>query len=483
MATLTCPHLVSNANSDLGSHHTTRGDRIKLDRQRGMLPRLRAKKREKAAASAEGDPALGYESEEDAVEPEQLPKKRSLQPGSAGPPKGSDLQAVERKWVKQLEARRAAVEKSKKENPEASKKEILDINNSRPTSENAVFVHPEIARVLKTNQVDGVRFLWNNLVGEVDTVEEWNGRGCILAHTMGLGKSLQTIALVHTILTRVGNEDVRERLSRVLLITPKSTLFNWQAEFEKWVPADAPIPLTLLHTEVQMSKEERYKYRLDLIRRWHTRGGVLVTSPKMFTQLAASSPFSAYLLDPGPDIAVVDEGHSIGNGKTGFHAAVKRITTRRRVILTGTPLQNSLWEYFEMANWVRPGYLGRKDYFEKWFVSPICRGQYKNSDQDDRVIMKKRLYVLRTRLQPFVHRKDIQEVLSSAANMPPKYDYILSLRMTRLQTRLYNERVTKGGASFLQLVNDLQLVISHPRLLLDGRSKAAASGSECATSE
>ena len=439
------------------SRHTERGDVIKHKRQLGTRPKLRVQTADEAEDGRGG--SLVYASEDDREEPEEVLERRPQAPPKTAPAGNrTAIWQQEKRWAADLVRRGAAVQETMRTSVDTA----LHINTARPEGEEPVAIHPAMASVLKAHQVEGVRFMWNNIVDELAKVEAWNGRGCILAHTMGLGKTLQVVALLHTVFTQL-----REcPLKTAVVITPRGTLYNWKAEFSKWVPTDSPINVTIIESNTQN--------RTQTLRHWYRRGGILLISDRLFQRTANVDQHAPYLLDPGPDIVVIDEGHSISNAATKLHKAVVKISTRRRVILTGTPLQNRLGEYYGMAEFVRPSYFGKRDKFDELFTNPIVQGQYRDSSASEKRRMKERLYVLRQHLQSFVHRKDVQEVNKISGDLQPKYDYVLSLKLTMLQKRLYLARNRFTGSNFLSCCTDLQKVMGHPKTLEMGRDTSSA---------
>ena len=91
---------------------------------------------------------------------------------------------------------------------------------------------------------------------------------------------------------------------------------------------------------------------------------------------------------------ICDEGHILKNTKSALNIAMNRIKTRRRIILTGTPLQNNLSEYFAMVDFVKPKLLGTFNEFRNRFVNPITNGQSLDSTDRDVRVMKKRAFIL-----------------------------------------------------------------------------------------
>lgn len=109
--------------------------------------------------------------------------------------------------------------------------------------------------------------------------------------------------------------------------------------------------------------------------------------------------------DPGPSVVIVDEGHTLKKGDTQVTQIVQMMQTRRKILLTGTPLQNNLTEYFTMVSLVSPNLLGTKTEFKNRFENPINNGQYKNSTSDDIRKMRRRACVLNKLLNSVVQRQ------------------------------------------------------------------------------
>lgn len=169
---------------------------------------------------------------------------------------------------------------------------------------------------------------------------------------------------------------------------------------------------------------------------------------------------------------ICDEGHLLKNEKTSISIAMNKIKTLRRIVLTGTPLQNNLREYYCMVQFVSPNLLGTYKEYMNRFVNPITNGQYTDSTPHDIAIMRKRSHVLHTMLDGIVQRKDYAVL---APFLPPKLEFVVFVRLTPIQIRLYEfylrnksqmaERRYSGGmfADF----QELQRICTHPRVMLD----------------
>lgn len=177
------------------------------------------------------------------------------------------------------------------------------------------------------------------------------------------------------------------------------------------------------------------------------------------------------LVKPGADLVIFDEGHVLKTENTGLTKSVIQVETLRRIVLTGTPLQNNLKEYYHMVSFVKPNLLGTPSEFGNRFVNPINNGQHKDSTEVDVRVMKKRAHVLHNMLDHCVQRKDYDVIIDQ---LPPKHEYVLSVRLSAKQIELYRgymcsrnleKGFTKGGVVGAQLFADFHefsRICSHP---------------------
>ena len=107
------------------------------------------------------------------------------------------------------------------------------------------------------------------------------------------------------------------------------------------------------------------------------------------------------LTDPGPDVIIADEGHLLKNNTAALTKALRRTQTVRRVILTGTPLQNHLLEYHCMVDLVRPNHLGNRKEFGQIYALPMREGQARDATAKQ---VRRRAVVESGRLRSRAHR-------------------------------------------------------------------------------
>ncbi|GBG25072.1 Calcium-transporting ATPase 1 [Hondaea fermentalgiana] len=362
-----------------------------------------------------------------------------------------------------------------------------------------VRLNPIFSRVLKPHQAVGVRFLWSH-------VQSARHSGCILADYMGLGKTLQNISLMHTFLAHHKDEVDPKRKTTILVVSPTSVILNWYREIHKWLSPkkkEEKRALDLFNVQVLDAKTgTRLDQRLAVLKKWQAEGGVLLTGYEMFRSLAQEPKEGTdsrkaqlardLLVDgPGPSLVIVDEGHRLRQAKSQIVKAMSRIKTRRRIVLTGYPLQNHLEEYWCMVNFARPGYLKTSEAFKHQFKIPIENGQALDSAPEDVKFARSRTIVLNDLLRSIILRRDSQHL---ARELPPKYEWVLRCRLTGKQAELYRafarNRVDQakarenGGASASQnggiiaAYHHSLSIVNHPDIIYEKYRQHTPLGNE-----
>lgn len=347
-----------------------------------------------------------------------------------------------------------------------------DFEENRPV----VTIHPFFTKVMKAHQYEGVKFMWDACFESVEHIAAGKpGSGCILAHCMGLGKTLQVLALLHTVLTHPG-----VGIQRVLVCCPLSTVLNWVDEIHKWIG-----PVTNQIKVFELSKLKKTYERAYQLEDWYSGGGIFIIGYELFRSLSTLDPelddirptivnkIRTALLDPGPDIIVCDEGHLLKNDCSVLAVAMSRVATRRRIVLTGTPMQNNLREYFCMVNFVKPNLLGTYSEFSNRFENPIMNGQHRDSRQEDIRLMKARTHILHKVLEGCLQR---QEASVLYPYLPKKHEYTVFIALTQCQWDLYKHYLLHYGKqtknSILKDFHILQKIWSHPQVLHIFQTKA-----------
>lgn len=284
------------------------------------------------------------------------------------------------------------------------------------------------------------------------------------------------------------NNHTRDHFKCVLVLVPKNVLANWHAEINKWISGNnLSLPLHLCHQENRQSMS--YVSKIKLFNDWQEIGGILLMGHQAFSMLIedryAEEPadfddrVKKAFLDPGPSIVVVDEGHEIKNSKSQLNASLNKIRTKRRIVLSGTPLQNRLEEYYHMCNFVRPYLLGDFSEYKNNFIKLIEAGQHEDSSPYEVKLMKKRIHVLQKYLGQVLHRASY-EVLKKELTVT-KFEYVIKLKLTSLQDQLYLEYLKHKNAEkdeecrvknsqFFRDHRTFCNIYNHPFMLLRGKS-------------
>lgn len=309
----------------------------------------------------------------------------------------------------------------------SGEKRRLIINESKLENQGLVFIHDNIAPRIKDHQIDGVRFMWDQIT---------RGTGCLLAHTMGLGKTMQVITLLTAIAEAATSEDetisvqIPEHLRdlKTLILCPAGILNNWIDELLIWAPEG------ILGRIRSLSAETTPDDRQDITRDWAATGGVLVIGYGLLSSMKDKNEDLLKLLLESPSLVVSDEAHYLKNASSKRGEIAGLIKTRSRIALTGSPLANNVNEYYSMINWVAPGFLGKKEDFSSKYANPIKDGLWGQSHASERRRARILLAALKKVVSPKVHRRTINVLKES---LPGKKEFILYLDLFPIQKKVY----------------------------------------------
>ena len=272
----------------------------------------------------------------------------------------------------------------------------------------------------------------------------------ILADEMGLGKTIQTIALLAWLWEN------RNDAGPHLVCAPLSTLPNWKAEFEKWLP---------VFNVVQYTGNPNHRKELQataLVRGSNTN--VVLTSFEFATRDKAALGRLDY------SYLIIDEAHKLKNDQGKLFQALSSYKCHNRLLLTGTPLQNNSRELWSLLNFVLPNIFNDHNQFEEWFAAPFG----KNSDNVSLSTEEQWLVInqLHAVLRPFLFRRLASDV---ANELPDMVDHKIICSMSAWQKAVYKTLVEDSsivveGPKVLRLDNQtmqLRKVCNHPYLFLD----------------
>ncbi len=229
-------------------------------------------------------------------------------------------------------------------------------------------------------------------------LREFNFGGC-LADDMGLGKTIQTLVFLQSIYTQPGEDH-----PPTLLVVPKSLIANWQREASRFVPG-----LKFLEY-IDSNRPDNY----TIFSNYHL---VITTYGIMLRDVQKLKTFNF-------EYIILDESQIIKNPSSQTSRAARSLISNHKLVLTGTPVENSTIELWSQFSFLNPGLLGNLDYFKREFAYPI-----EKKGDDESTLMLKKL------VSPFILRRTKDQV---APELPPRTEKVIFSDMEPAQRKLYN---------------------------------------------
>ncbi|MCP4522212.1 MAG: DEAD/DEAH box helicase, partial [Cytophagales bacterium] len=286
-------------------------------------------------------------------------------------------------------------------------------------------------------------------------LHKYNFGGC-LADDMGLGKTIQTLALLQY-------QKEQDTTNASLLIMPTSLVYNWQVEAKKFAP-DLKV-LVYMGTYRDKNTEQFKDYDIII-----TSYGIA----RIDVDLLKKYHFHYIILD---------ESQAIKNPNANISKAVKELNSSYRLILTGTPIENSTMDLWSQMSFVNPGLLGTQKFFKESFMTAI--------EKKNDLSKKKKLHSI---IKPFILRRKKSQVLTE---LPEKLEQIWYSEMTKEQEKEYEEvksfyrnqileeidvkGMNKSQIILLQGLTKLRQIANHPLLVDEKYEHKSGKGDDVLT--
>lgn len=294
---------------------------------------------------------------------------------------------------------------------------------------------------LRPHQLEGVEFIKSCIMGTKNP----DHFGAILTDEMGLGKTLQCLTVCKSLLKPV------RIIQKILIVTPSSLTSNWNNEINKW--------LDRLFAYIVEGKNKIKDYTSQL----HIPF-VIVSYEMLLSNL------EDFKLVPF-DLLILDEGHRLKNKASKLVQGLMELQIPKKILLTGTPIQNNLQEFYSLVDFVNPGILGSYSEFKKTFENPISASCCPSADESVIEEGRSKSEELNQLTKNFILRRT-QEI--NKEFLPKKHEFVVFVQASELQQKILKTTVdlwAKYKDDFLrdltplQVIGILSKICNHPSLI------------------
>lgn len=285
---------------------------------------------------------------------------------------------------------------------------------------------------------------------------------------MGLGKTLQSVALIYTLLKTTIAANDGPTVKRVIVVCPCSLVKNWENEFIKWLGPGVVKCMALAESD-----RKTVEKNLDIFVRTKMFNVLVVSYETLRTHIARVIKHKDCC-----DLLVCDEAHRLKNSENQTSKALASLPVKRRVLLTGTPMQNNLEEFFAMVDFTNPGVLAPSaEEFRKRMLFPILRGR----EPDASDAQKKKMLQIQNDMSTIVNDFILRRVNTlNAQHLPPKLVQVVCCNLTDIQKNMYQQLVDGKDMNHvlagkqencLGYIQMLMKLCNHPSLIVEEEAK------------
>jgi len=276
--------------------------------------------------------------------------------------------------------------------------------------------------------------------------------------------------VIWTLLTQ-GGPGGKPACKKALVVCPASLVKNWGAEFDKWLKGRCKYHACAVTGQAQVSGTfGSFKYDRE--------SKVLIASYETFRGHAHE------VADAGIDLIVCDEAHKLKNDESATTRCIASLAGKRRLLISGTPIQNNLEEFFTLVSVANPGVFGELTEFRRKFATPILRGREPTASPEEKSRAEEMLAHVSKVTEQFILRRTNR---LNARFLPPKQVFNVFVMPTDFQRRLYRAFLKSNVArklledesgkmtrSVLSTIKKLQGLVNHPFLVRTPTQKLEA---------